>query len=93
MPIDRLSAEDQLMLRGDEIWPQDICLSQAPVHRIPKRFLSGVVPYMEAHLVRRVGETYLHFRVGESERAAGAYRAEGLLAAAEAESPGGPVEA
>jgi hypothetical protein len=24
MPIDRLSAEDQLMLRGDEIWPQDI---------------------------------------------------------------------
>ncbi len=24
MPIDRLTAEDQLMLRGDEIWPQDI---------------------------------------------------------------------
>jgi len=24
MSIDRLTAEDQLMLRGDEIWPQDI---------------------------------------------------------------------
>src|SRR5919199_6544117 len=66
---------------------------EASVHRVPKRLLSGVVPYMEAHLVRRVGEAHPRLEVGEPERAAGAYGAERPLAAAEAEDLGGPVEA
>src|SRR5215207_839914 len=48
---------------------------------------------MEAHLVRRVGETHLRLWVSEAERTPGAYRAKGLSAAAEAESLGWSVEA